>query len=143
MIPDAKALTIVKIFPSGWRMGTYRLKRGAETPIMLVKRMATMDMIFRGKALALLTHGFVDSASHSSGAVDVAGDTMKLTRIRAKKKSFMSVVVEAAIIIFLNFFFLYKYNVLLFCICVGSILACYDLCLYREYRRAISMPNFW
>lgn len=68
MIPDAKALTLVKVFPSGWRKETSRLKRGAETPIMLVKRMAMIDMIFRGNALALLTHGFVDSASHSLGA---------------------------------------------------------------------------
>lgn len=96
MIPDAKALTIVKMFPSGWRKGTYRLKRGAETPIMLVRRMTTMDTIFRGKALTLLTHGFVDSPSHSFGAVDIAGDMVKLTRIRAKKKSFMSVLTEAA-----------------------------------------------
>ena len=69
MIPDAKALTLVKMFSSGWRKGTSRLKRGAETPIMLVKRMAMIDMIFRGNALALLTHGFVDSASDSSDAL--------------------------------------------------------------------------
>lgn len=103
MIPEAKHLMIVKMFPSGWRNETLRLKRGAPTPIMLATRIVMIAMIFRGKALALLTHGFADSLPHSSGAVEVAGEIAKETKRSTRKIVFMRIV-EVLEAIFVFFF---------------------------------------
>ena len=101
IIPEAKHLKIVKMFPSGWRKGTFRLKRGAPTPIMLATKIAAIAMILRGKALALSTHGLADSLAQSSGAVEVAGEIVKETKMNMRKIVFMRDVGVEAIFCFL------------------------------------------
>jgi len=108
MIPEAKHLMIVKMFPSGWRNETLRLKRGAPTPIMLAMRITKIAMTLRGKALALLTHGFADSLPHSSGAVEVAGEIAKETKMSTRKIVFMRSAEFEAIF----FFFLFSFGLL-------------------------------
>lgn len=93
IIPDAKHLMTMKIFPSGLRNGTYRLKRGAVTPIMLVTRIATIAMILRGNALVLSMHEFVESVSHSFGTVEIAGAIAKEIMRRTTTIRFMCCVV--------------------------------------------------
>lgn len=64
---------------------TYRLKRGAATPIMLVTRMATIATILRGKALVLSMQESVESVSHSFGTVEIAGEIAKEIRRSTRK----------------------------------------------------------
>lgn len=82
MIPEEKHFIIVKMLPSERRKGIERLNRGVVTPIKLVAKMATMAMILRGNAFALLMHGSFEALPQPSGPVEIAGDTVKATRMR-------------------------------------------------------------
>lgn len=87
IIPAAKDFTITNKLLSGLRAGTERVTRGKQTPIMLVTRMETMAMIFRGNAFDLLLHESSESASHSS---ETAERTCVVEKERRMKKMEMS-----------------------------------------------------
>lgn len=64
MIPEAKALMMMKRLRSGLRAGTERVTRGRETPMMLVMRIEAMPMSFNGRALVLLLQELLVSSLH-------------------------------------------------------------------------------
>lgn len=67
---------------------------------MLATRIAAIAMTLRGNALALLTHGFADSLAQSSGAVEVAGEMVKETKMSTRKIVLMRTVGVEAIFVF-------------------------------------------
>ena len=69
---------------------------------MLATRIAAIAMTLRCKALALLTHGFADSLAQSSGAVEVAGEIVKETKMSTRQIVFMRSV-EAIFVSFWSF----------------------------------------
>lgn len=71
MIPAAKHFTIMKRSFSGLKAGIERVTKGKHTPIMLVTKIAKMDMILRVWAFSLLLHLSDDSDSQSATAWDV------------------------------------------------------------------------
>ena len=92
IIPAAKDFTITNKFLSGLRAGTERVTRGKQTPIMLVTRMETMAMIFRGNAFDLLLHESSESASHSSETTERTCVVEKERRMKKMEMSLESLV---------------------------------------------------
>nr|GEV16856.1 hypothetical protein [Tanacetum cinerariifolium] len=71
MMPEAKALMMMKRLRSGLSAGTERAMRGKETPMMLVKRIEAMPMSFNVRAFDLLLHELVLFCSHLAPAARV------------------------------------------------------------------------